>query len=273
MRIPILFAREPKHPKDTHSNGTQDSPADARTYSQRIADQRDITPYQEQHRTTEQYYWKEQLRLAKKLNCLTSRLNRITIWGIVVASLNFFFLWWTLDETRRQANIADQTFRATQSAAVYLGLPDGKLADFLLAEKGLYIRLFFRNTGPTTALPPDKHVPGPDIPPGSPYTEYLFYSDATREELESKKKYLQIIGRITYNDIFGDHCEAFTLDYNAPPIEGFKFATEGSPDRSKICGTKEYTITSGVIVLQPGVPQQLFPFPVPPAQDKKQRNE
>lgn len=240
--------------------------------------------------------WSEVIKQWRMLHCFWSNLSErdkvgvsmeVTIAGATtIYAIISLFQWCAVREANR---INREIFQKTQQATVHLGLSDGKIADFLPGGDVLRILLFFRNTGPTTAqrtavdiwpittipnkppvvtklLPPNKHTSGPSIPPGSPYTFYRPYRDATQEELDSGTKHLQIIGRVTYTDIFGGYCETFALDYNAAPLWQFNFTAYDGPD---LCDEEEDTIESTSLTVISGPTTQLFPFSDPLRQNTK----
>lgn len=136
----------------------------------------------------------------------------------------------------------ERTFQATQRAAVTLGLPDGKFIDFTVRGKKLRVALYFRNYGirtarstiitvvpvitsaqapsgvlnfsPVAPRPSNPAAVGPDIPPGFQHTEYLTSSVNSRKTFDIGKISVKLVGRITYQDEFGFHCETFSAAYD-----------------------------------------------------------
>lgn len=109
MRIPnplrLLLARLSDNQESAHSDDTQRPSNHTAPYSQSVGNYHYVTAYEVQRRATEQHYWKEQLRLAKKLNRLTGKLNCITIWGIIATFVSLLLLWGTLRVTIKNAQL------------------------------------------------------------------------------------------------------------------------------------------------------------------------
>jgi len=154
-----------------------------------------------------------------------------------------------LDAMRESNAQNEKVFQATQHAAVYLGLPNGRSMDLAFRGKEQRLVLYFRNYGASTAQnmtvevwsvttsphhrsvtrtfparPGESSHPhgvGPDIPPGFQHAEYFLYTDSSRKSLETGQNTLKIIGRIMYADSFGPYCETFSAVYQASPVKAF----------------------------------------------------
>jgi hypothetical protein len=140
--------------KDQPPNDPQIIPVYLSAHSDRTIQHHPSTD-EMQHRATERYYWQEQRRLAQELNNLTRTLNWITAKGTVVALTGLIGLYYTFAETRRQANIAEQTLRATQRPYVSLGKADGIIVEYAPPPEGERkgaLLVFFQNNGVTPAL-------------------------------------------------------------------------------------------------------------------------
>jgi hypothetical protein len=153
--------------------------------------------------------------------------------------------------------------RSAQRAAVYLGLPNGQVADFNRENDPNELALYFRNYGASAAEntvietwtmnpksgemveqcvpkfqgfnPKEQHIPGIPMPPGFPYISHLTFSEKDRQQVESGQYGLRIIGRISYFDAFGGFCQPFAIDYMGNQ-EGFAISPSPSPD---FCDTKK----------------------------------
>jgi hypothetical protein len=185
--------------------------------------------------------------------------------ALVVGFLGFVALIYTLRETGRQANIADKTYRATQRASVSLGLSDGKFVDFVTLGGQLYVVLYFRNYGGTTArstkidiqsaittptsvgavvvfspVPKKGYFPmevGPDIPPNFQHAEYLIPSANFQEVIGAGQAIVTLVGRLSYVDEFGSYCHTFSLYYK-PEVPTFRL--RGA--RDGLCDGNAHTI-------------------------------
>jgi hypothetical protein len=158
----------------------------------------------------------------------------------------------------------ERVFQATQRAAVYLGLPDGKFAEFASQREKLQVLLYFRNYGGQTArdtiveawpiatsvdhpsymvkvppFPAPRPNRGPDLPPGFPSTSALSTPDLTQSLVETGQIDLKVMGRISYRDDFGSHCDSFSADY-IPTLKSFSLTStdvlcDGKPHEIYFC--------------------------------------
>lgn len=207
-------------------------PESATGEGQKAAEQSSVTKVDVLHTFVEEYKARDDQNF-----CFQKR----NFWlGVTTAVLLFAYTTITFLQWRTMY----QSFQASQRAFVALGLPDGKIADFLPGNNARHpqrLKFYFRNYGATTAQntrihlwpvttapgqgarltfePFDKKHPlmkelGVDIPPGFPQAVNISYPDATREELDTEQKNLVIWGRIAYVDMLGEHCEVFGVIYD-----------------------------------------------------------
>jgi hypothetical protein len=147
MKIPhllqLLLARKSDNREGAYSNDTQRPSSYAAPYGQGVGNYHHVTAYEVQRRATEQHYWGEQLRVAKKLNRLTRKMNCITMWGIVATFLSLLFLWWTLNVTIKNAQLDQRA---------WVGIGDMSILNKPTVGTPLEIKAVLKNSGRSPAI-------------------------------------------------------------------------------------------------------------------------
>jgi hypothetical protein len=151
-------------------------------------------------------------------------------------------------------NQATKSFATAQHAAVYFGLPDGKVGEFLKSTTGDQVVLHLRNYGASVAqntivefwpvvltlgqpailkIPPfykfsevGPHPAGFPVPPGFLFTSARQITKEEKRLIKYADATLMIVGRISYIDQFGKYCQPFSVDYGS--TTGFELARDPS---------------------------------------------
>lgn len=170
---------------------------------------------------------------------------------------------------QRNAGIAKATFEIVQRASVNLGLPDGKIGEFLPGARpsASSIVLYFRNYGTITAYntivefwpmtiffdkaEPKIHIPapeetgtfGPSMPLGFPFPVSQTYTGSSFDDVESGKVILQIVGRIRYADTHKMYCESFLVTYARNPVSKFMIFSGGDLTKDfNFCVKRDFSL-------------------------------
>jgi hypothetical protein len=170
----------------------------------------------------------------------------------------------------------ERRFAATQRTAVYLGLPNGNIAEF---DNNNQIVLHFRNYGQSTAentlpeawpliavlnkptavfdIPPFQGFPpivgpslrGISIPPGFPKAKLVPIRVEDCELIEANKATLAVMGRISYIDSFGKYCQPFVILYIGGSV---CFDLSANPSNA-MCGKKWQRATGNMAGARPSI--------------------
>jgi hypothetical protein len=209
------------------------------------------------HRAKEREYWQQQLLVARSLNWITAVAGIIAIVGLIILFL-------ALLETRHEFQTSQRSqivFGDESGVPVQLENPSGQVTNLVFHMKnvgrGVAREVVFRFA--LESAPPDLTItyskvlyppaplfdPGVEVAAGESYTLYYRISKTKSfDDVETEKRVLRVVGRVTYRDDFGEYCKPVAWVYFLNPS---RFQQELVPPKEAVCSpisTDQETLTA-----------------------------